>query len=112
MTLETVLAVLSTFGWIGSLLLVLIYHHTARWWQYAYGRALFILVLVTFLFFTTSMLYNIFGPDYPGRDIMRIVNLLLTVAMVWYLLITLVRGGAAARRERRRKGPRGDGVDD
>ena len=99
-TLEGVFAVLSVLGWIGSTLFLIIYHRTSRWWELGYGRALFILAFVAVLFFTTSVMYNIFGSDYPGRSTLRVVNLLLSVSMVWYLLGTLVRGGAAARRKK------------
>lgn len=98
---ELFFQVLSTVGWVGSLLFLGIYHRTSRWWEYGYGRALFILGAVIVSFFTTSMLYNLFGADYPGRHVMRLVNLVIAVGMVWYLLFTLVRGGAAARRAKR-----------
>lgn len=95
--------VLSTFGWVGSLLFLGIYHRTSRWWVHGYGRALFILGVVIVSFFTTSMLYNLFGSDYPGRHAMRLINLVISVGMIWYLLYTLLRGGAAARREKRNR---------
>lgn len=98
---ETFFVVFSTAGWIGSLLFIGIYHRSSRWWELGYGRALFILGSVIVSFFTTSMLYNLFGPDYPGRNAMRIINLSVTVPMIWYLLWVLVRGGAAARKKRR-----------
>lgn len=107
MTLETLFAALSTFGWLGATLFLIVYHRTSRWWTQGYGRALFILAFVAFSFFTTSMLYNIFGADYPGRVAMRVINLLLSVTMVWYLLIILLRGGAASRRERRKRREQG-----
>jgi hypothetical protein len=100
-TLGGFFAALATTGWVGSTLLLVVYHRIARWWGHAYGRALFLLILVSFLFFTTSMLYNWFGPDHLGRTQLRVVMLVLSVGMVWYLLITLLRGGVAARRQRR-----------
>lgn len=103
MDLGVAFAVLSTIGWIGSGLFVIVYHHSSRWWEQGYGRALFLLGVVAFLFFTTSMLRNVLGNDYPGRNVMRSLNLVLGVCMVWYLLFTLVRGGAARRRERRQE---------
>lgn len=101
--LATFLTIAAVLGWLGSGVLIVAYHRIARWWEHAYGRALFLLILVAFLFFTTSMFYNLFGPDHFGRSLMRVINLLLSVSMVWYLLITLLRGHAAARRQRRRE---------
>lgn len=101
---EIFLAASSTIGWIGSILFLGFYHRTSRWWEYGYGRALFAMAFVAFSFFTTSMLYNIFGPNYPGRAPLRVFNMITTVSMVWYLLFTLLRGGAEARRERKRRG--------
>jgi hypothetical protein len=98
--MECFLAAFSTAGWIGALLFLGIYHRTSRWWEHGYGRALFSLGLVAFSFFTASMLYNIFGANYPGRLALRVFNLTLSVGMVWYLLITLLRSGAQARRDR------------
>lgn len=103
MTLEVFYAIFSTIGWIGSILFLGLYHRTSRWWEYGYGRALFALGFVAFSFFTTAVLHNVLGPDYPGRTAFRVFNLLVTVSMVWYLLITLLRGGARARRDRRER---------
>lgn len=103
--MDRFLQILSTVGWIGAVLFVVIYHRSSRWWKHGYGRALFILGTVIVSFFTTSMLYNIFGPFYPGRNILRILNTVISVSMIWYLLVTLVRGGAAARRMRLRRLP-------
>lgn len=94
----------STTGWIGATLLLVIYHRSARWWKTSVGRALFFLILVSFSFFCTSMLYNVFGEDYPGRTAMRFVNMIVSVSMVWYLLGTMVVGGARRMRDRRLRG--------
>lgn len=103
MHLDTVFAVLSTLGWIGSALFLAVYHHSSRWWEHGYGRSLFFLGIVAFLFFTASMLRNLFGGDYPGRAAIRSINLVLGVSMVWYLLYTLVRNGVTVRRTRRQE---------
>lgn len=103
MDLATFFAVFSTFGWVGAALFLILYHRTSRWWEHGYGRALFSLGFVAFSFFTTAMLHNVLGPEYPGRVALRVFNLIVTVGMVWYLLITLLRGGAAARQARRRR---------
>lgn len=105
---EIFFVVFSTLGWVGSLLFVGIYHRTSRWWRYAYGRALFTLGLVIVSFFTSSMLYNVFGADYPGRSVIRLVNLGISVPAVWYLLLALVRDGARARLTRKAVPDRSD----
>ncbi len=99
--MEAFFAVFSTLGWVGAVLFLVSYHRTAPWWRSGYGRALFVLGFVTFSFFTTSMLFNIFGPEYPGRTALRVTNMILSVSMIWYLWGTLVMGGIAARREKR-----------
>jgi hypothetical protein len=84
------------------------YHRVAPWWKSNYGRALFVLGFVTFSFFTTSMLFNLFGPDYPGRTTLRVVNMLLSVSMIWYLWVTLVVDGTSARRRKRQAAQPGE----
>lgn len=100
--METFFAIGSTVGWVGAIALLVIYHRTARWWRTGYGRALFVLIIVSFSFFTTSMFYNLLGPDYPGRTFTRILNMVLSVSMIWYLLVTMIVEGARVRKERRR----------
>lgn len=101
--METFFAIISTTGWIGTLLFIGVYHRTAFWWKHSYGRALFGVSLALLLFFTSSMLFNVFGPDYPGRDSFRIISQSFNVIMIWYLLIVIVRGGVEARAARRRE---------
>lgn len=100
MTLDAFFEIASTAGWVGALALLITYHRSARWWKTGYGRALMVLILVILSFFATSMLFNLFGDDYPGRLAMRIINMVLTVSMTWYLLLTMIVDGTRARKER------------
>lgn len=102
--LEGILAFLSVAGLVGSLLFLALYHHSARWWAEGYGRSLFMLAVVIGIFFSTSVAYNIFGDDYPGRSAARVTTLIIGSVTMWYLLITLMRGSVAARRRRHREG--------
>jgi hypothetical protein len=101
--METFFAILATTGWVGTLLFIGVYHRTATWWVNPYGRALFAMAVSLLIFFTSSMLFNVFGPDYPGRMPFRIISQSLNVATIWYLLIVIVRGGTAARALRRKE---------
>lgn len=99
--MESVLAVISSLGWIGTLLFIGVYHRTARWWKNPYGRALFLTSFSLLLFFASAVLFNVFGEDYPGRLALRVISLSLNTGIIWYLLITIVRGGVNARANRR-----------
>lgn len=101
--MELFFAVISTTGWVGTILFIGVYHRTAVWWKNPYGRALFAVSISTLLFFTSSMLFNVFGPEYPGRTPFRIISQSFNVIMIWYLLIVIVRGGAQARAARRKE---------
>lgn len=98
--MTALLAIGSFIGWIGAGLFLVIYHRNARWWRHGYGRSLFALMSIVFLVYTSSTLFGIFGPDYVGRIVLRSVIALGTPVVIWYLLITLVRGVVQARRER------------
>lgn len=102
MKMECALAIISAAGWLGTLLFIGVYHRTAIWWANPYGRALFAVSISLLIFFTSSVLFNIFGPEYPGRDPFRIISLSFNTLMVWYLLIIIVKGGVAARASRRK----------
>lgn len=101
--MEEFLAVVSTAGLVGTLLFIGVYHRTAIWWKNPYGRALFSVSISTLLFFTSSMLFNVFGPEYPWRVSFRFITLSFNTLMIWYLLIAIIRGGVKARADRRRE---------
>lgn len=105
MALEDVLGVLSVLGWLGTVFFLAIYHRTSRWWAIGYGRALFVVVVVILIFFSTSVAYNLFGPDYPFRSGARVATLVIGTGVIWYLLVILVRSGAKARRAREDSNP-------
>lgn len=101
--METFFSILATAGWVGTLLFIGVYHRTAIWWNNPYGRVLFALAVSLLIFFTSSVLFNVFGPEYPGREPFRIVSQSYNVIAIWYLLIVILRGGAKARASRRRE---------
>ncbi len=99
----TFFTVISMAGWVGTLLFIGVYHRTAIWWKNPYGRALFAVSISLLLFFTSAMLFNVFGTEYPGRTPFRLVSQSFNVIMIWYLFVVIVRGGTEARAARRRE---------
>lgn len=103
MDVEEFMSIVSGIGWLGTLLFIGVYHRTAFWWTNPYGRALFAVSISTLIFFTSSGLFNIFGPEYLGRTPIRIISQSFNTLMIWYLLIVIIRGGVKARAARRRE---------
>lgn len=98
--MELFFQISSIFGWLGAALFLVIYHRSSRWWEVSYGRALFGMATVSFMFFSMSVVFNLFGPDYSGRTALRVTNMVINISVIWYLLFTLVRGVTRARRRR------------
>ena len=92
--------IIAILGWVGTTGFLITYHKTSRWWTTNYGRSLFGMIFVAWLFFSSGLLVNLFGFDHPGRTVIRVGQGVLAVFIVWYLWYALVRDGIKARRDR------------
>jgi hypothetical protein len=101
--IDTIIQIGSFSGWVATAVFLVVYHRSARWWEHGYGRSLFALVMIAFLFYTSSALFSVFGGQYWGRTTLRVVVTAGTPCVMWYLLITLIRGTLQARADRRER---------
>ncbi len=62
-----------------------------KWWKTPAGRAVFAFVVSLDLTFVLNITGRVFGPDYPGRDLLRIGIYTFVLGSVSYLLYVLWR---------------------
>lgn len=74
----------------GALIFLLLYGLTSPWWTSFIGRALFIKSagVTTILCFSALLIW--FGPNYPGRDTLRVVGGTLVIGGVWSQVASIV----------------------
>ena len=85
--------------WIPFLAFELFYGFRSPWKQSAAGRALMILGGTLNLLLFQTILTQVFGMGWTGRDEVRIVVFVLGFISGWYLLITLLRLQRQGRRD-------------
>lgn len=61
------------------------------WHATAAGRALMVKAIGNVILVDMSVAVLVLGPDYPGRDYVRIIGLAFFTVGIWYLLIVLYR---------------------
>lgn len=61
----------------------LVYGFTAPWWRSLVGRALMVKAVGLALLIDVSIVYQIFGDDYPLRDAVRLGVFSLITVGVW-----------------------------
>lgn len=64
---------------------------TRRWWVTAAGRAVMVKAWGNLILIDMALAVLIFGADYPGRDVVRVVGMTVFTVGVWYLLVVLLR---------------------
>lgn len=69
----------------------LIYGTTTRWWETWIGRALFIKAVGVFFLILVSALFQMFGPNYFGRDTIRIVGMSTATLGFYLALLSLIQ---------------------
>lgn len=69
----------------------LLYLTFYRWWAQPIGRALMTKAIGLGLLVDISVLYQVFGDDYPGRDFVRIIVYALILVGLWYQFIVFIR---------------------
>lgn len=83
-----------------TLLYPLIYGLTSPWWKSWIGRALFIKAIGVGMLISFSALFHLFGPDYFGRDTIRIGGMSVAVIGFYLALFSLVQVKLEARANR------------
>lgn len=69
----------------------LIYGTQAKWWRGWIGRSLLIQSTGVAILLAVSAAYQTFGPDYLGRDTLRITGMALVVVGEWLALVAMIR---------------------
>lgn len=80
----------------------LIYGFTSPWWQTWIGRALLIKAVGVWLLIVFSALFQAFGPDYFGRNFVRIGGMSFALVGFYLALFSLIQVKLEARRDNRR----------
>lgn len=91
MNADQIFAALVYFALPAALLYPLIYLARVRWWKTWVGQALLIKASGAAILLSITGLFQIFGPDYWGRDFFRNVGMALFGIGVWYALIAMLR---------------------
>lgn len=102
MTADEIAHVLILAGAIpASIYWVLFVFLTPGWWKRSVGRALGIKATALMLLLNVSAAYQLFGNDYPLRDIVRITVFLLVVVGLWLQCGAIIHERFKARRNGR-----------
>lgn len=96
---DHVFAYLVYAAWPATLLYPVIYGLTAPWWRSWIGRALMVEAVGVFVLLTFSVLFQAFGPNYPGRDVIRIAGMGISLFGFWMVLVALLKVKADAKRD-------------
>lgn len=90
MNTDTVFSVLMIAAWPAAVAYPLIYGLLAPWHRSWIGRALMVKAVGIAILITFSALFQILGPSYPGRDIIRITGMCFVCVGVWLVLPLLL----------------------
>lgn len=102
-TADIMFATLVYLAWPATLLYPLIYGLTAPWWRSWIGRALMTKAIGVFVLISFSVLYQMFGPNYWGRDYVRNIGMAVALMGFWLALFALIQVKFEARRDARTK---------
>lgn len=69
----------------------LVYGFRTRWWRDWIGRALLIKATAVGILIGITAAYQVFGPDYWGRNVFRNAGITLLAVGVWLALIAMLR---------------------
>lgn len=80
-------------AWPATLIYPLLYAWVARkvWWRSWIGRALMVEAIGVFTLLTFSVLYQMFGPNYVGRDFVRLSGMSISLFGFWMVLGALLK---------------------
>lgn len=98
LTADGIFACLVYAAWPATLLYPVIYGLTSPWWKSWIGRALMVEAVGVFTLLTFSVLFQWFGPDYWGRNFVRISGMAVAMVGFWLVLFALLRVKAEVRK--------------
>lgn len=90
--------VLGCLGWDAAYIAV--YGTATRWYRSPVGRALIIKAVGLAMMLTYSVLFYFLGPDYAGRDTLRIVGISVLFFGLAYAFVAMIRELRRGQRER------------
>lgn len=99
--MKTVEAITTGFiyvSWLASLLFLVAYGVTARWYRTTVGRQLFSFGMLVCLISTLAVAGQIFGQDYAARPVFRLITWTVTALVTVGFCVALYR--AQLRKER------------
>lgn len=70
---------------------------TRPWWTTPAGRAMMVKGWGNLILLDLGLTALLFGPDYPGRDVVRVIGMAVFTAGMWYLLLTMLRAPRTRR---------------
>lgn len=100
MTADTTFALLVYIALPPVVLYPLIYGLTSPWWQSWIGRALLIKAIGVAILVSFSALFQLFGPDYFGRDVVRITGMTVACVGFYFALFAMLQVKRQVRRSR------------
>jgi len=101
MTLDHLAMLLVALAAPPANLFPLLYALRSAWWTSTVGRALMVLGVGLAALVDLSLLFAWLGPDYPGRNVLRVGVYSLVVVGLWAVLGSLVQAQARARQDGR-----------
>lgn len=101
MTADQIFAHLVYLALPAVILYPLIYGFTSPWWSSWIGRALLVKAVGVAILVSFSALFQFFGPNYWGRDYVRIVGMAFACVGFYLALFSLIQVKLEARRRRR-----------
>lgn len=91
MTAEGLFIALSYIAMPAALAYPIIYGALTPWWRTWVGWALLLKALGVAILLSQISLFHAFGPDYAGRETVRLVGMSLVAAGVWLALVAMLR---------------------
>lgn len=99
MTADQAFAYLVYLALPAVILYPLIYGLTSPWWKTWIGRALLIKALGVLILISFSALFQYFGPNYYGRNVVRITGMALACVGFYAALFSMLQVKIQARRD-------------
>ena len=87
--------------WIPAIGFPLVYGLTAKWWKSLIGRALETKATAMMFLVTLTNLFNLLGPNYYGRDTLKVVGASLLFVGMWSQFIAICKAKYEQRRDLR-----------
>lgn len=109
MSADQIFAILVYFALPATVAYPLIYGFTSPWWRSWIGRALLIKALGVATLIIFSTLFQLFGPDYPGRNYIRIIGMFIADIGFWFALFALIQVKREVWKENHDGRPQGPG---